>query len=260
MIKAIFFDIDGTLISFKTHKLSQSTILALSVLRQKGIKVFIATGRHPWAINNLGTQQFDGYVTINGGYCLIDNQVIFRKTIAPHEIMALLDYLQNKESFPVVFVQEKELFINYYNDDVHRIFELLNFPNPAIKPVEEALKEPIFQVISFFNEEQEKLIMPYLQGCETTRWNPLFTDIVPKGGCKSLGIDKIIEHLDIRLDETMAFGDGGNDIDMLQHVGLGVAMGNANEEVKKVADYVTDSVDEDGIYKALLHFNIISGD
>ena len=70
-------------------------------------------------------------------------------------------------------------------------------------------------------------------------------------------VDKIIEYFGISLNETMAFGDGGNDISMLQHAGLGVAMGNAKEEVKQKADYVTTSVDEDGIANALKHFGII---
>ena len=62
MIKAVFFDIDGTLVSFKTHKLPDSTVRALDLLREKGIKVFIATGRQLQSINNLGTQEFDGAV------------------------------------------------------------------------------------------------------------------------------------------------------------------------------------------------------
>ena len=59
------------------------------------------------------------------------------------------------------------------------------------------------------------------------------------------------------MNECMAFGDGGNDIAMLQHAGIGVAMGNAEDDVKQYADYITDSVDEDGIFKALKHLNII---
>ena len=72
MIKAVFFDIDGTLVSFKTHKLPDSTVRALDLLREKGIKVFIATGRQLQSINNLGTQEFDGYVTLIGGYRGVD--------------------------------------------------------------------------------------------------------------------------------------------------------------------------------------------
>ena len=77
------------------------------------------------------------------------------------------------------------------------------------------------------------------------------------GISKRVGIDKMLEHFQIGLDECMAFGDGGNDIQMLSHVEIGIAMGNASDEVKKYADYITDSVDEDGVFKALKHFNVI---
>ena len=59
------------------------------------------------------------------------------------------------------------------------------------------------------------------------------------------------------MEETIAFGDGGNDITMIEHAAIGVAMGNANKEVKEIADYITDDVDNNGIYNALKHFNII---
>ena len=70
MVKAIFFDIDGTLVSFKTHKIPASTQEALKALRDKSIKIFIATGRPQCLINNLGDLEFDGYITVNGSYCL----------------------------------------------------------------------------------------------------------------------------------------------------------------------------------------------
>ena len=89
------------------------------------------------------------------------------------------------------------------------------------------------------------------------RWHPAFVDITTKGCTKQQGIDEIIRHFGISLDETMAFGDGGNDISMIQHAAIGVAMGNALDSVKAVADYITDSVDEDGIANALKHFGVI---
>ena len=89
------------------------------------------------------------------------------------------------------------------------------------------------------------------------RWHPAFVDVTAKGNTKQNGIDQIIRHFGIKLEETMAFGDGGNDISMLRHAGIGVAMDNANDNVKAVADYVTTSVDEDGIAHALEQFKII---
>lgn len=257
MIKAIFFDIDGTLVSFKTHVVPQSTIESLRILREKGVKVFIATGRHPSAINNLGGLQFDGYVTVNGGYCIAGTgEVIYKHSISEEDVEALLQYMETSP-FPCAFVSEKEVLMNYRDEAVEQVFRLLNFPAPPCQPLSRARGKDIFQFISFFTAAEEERIMQVIPHCESTRWNPLFTDVVPVGSSKSIGIDKMLEHYGFTLDECMAFGDGGNDVSMLRHAGIGVAMGNAGEEVKQAADYVTESVDEDGIFKALKHFNVI---
>jgi Cof subfamily protein (haloacid dehalogenase superfamily) len=258
MIKAVFFDIDGTLVSFKTHEVPQSTIEALDLLRKKGIKVFIATGRHYTSINNLGDLKFDGYVTLNGGYCFAgEDKVIYKHSIPDRDIEALIRYMETEESFPCAFVQEKEIFMNYKDETVEEIFNMLNFPEPPNRPMDEIRGKTAYQLVSFFTAEQEKKIMTILSNCESTRWNPLFTDVVPAGSSKRVGIDKMLEYFRIPLNECMAFGDGGNDVAMLQHAGIGVAMGNAEDDVKQYADYITDSVDEDGIFKALKHLNII---
>ena len=93
--------------------------------------------------------------------------------------------------------------------------------------------------------------------CHTTHWNPGFADVNMRGCGKQLGIDCLLQYYGIRLGETLAFGDGGNDISMLRHVAIGVAMGNASDEVKRVADYITNSVDDNGIWNALKCFCII---
>ena len=247
MVKAVFFDIDGTLVSFKTHEVPQSTIEALDMLRKKGIKVFIATGRHFSSINNLGDLQFDGYVTLNGGYCFAGDKVIYKHSIPDRDVEALIRYMETEESFPCAFVREKDIYMNYKDETVEEIFNMLNFPEPPIRPMNEIRGETVYQLVSFFTADH----------CESTRWNPLFTDVVPAGSSKRIGIDKMLEYFRIPLNECVAFGDGGNDVAMLEHAGIGVAMGNAEDDVKRYADYVTDSVDEDGIFKALKHLNII---
>ncbi len=257
MIKAVFFDIDGTLVSFETHQVPQSTIDALELLRKKNIKVFIATGRHYISINNLGNLQFDGYVTLNGGYCFAGHDVIYKHSIPNKDIESLIRYMNKVDSFPCAFVMEKDILMNYVDDSANKVFDMLNFPAPPIRPVEEVCDKTVYQLIAFFTAEQEKRIMPVLSHCESTRWNPLFTDVVPAGSSKKVGISKMLKYFGIGLNECMAFGDGGNDIQMLAHAGLGVAMGNAADEVKAAAAYVTSSVDNDGIFKALKHFGVI---
>ena len=90
-----------------------------------------------------------------------------------------------------------------------------------------------------------------MKECDANRWHPYFADCIAKGTNKATGIDEISNYYGIDISETMAVGDGGNDIAMLRHAGIGVAMGNASDEVKACADMVTETVDEDGIEKLL---------
>lgn len=156
MVKAVFFDIDGTLVSFKTHEVPQSTIEALDMLRKKGIKVFIATGRHFSSINNLGDLQFDGYVTLNGGYCFAGDKVIYKHSIPDRDVEALIRYMETEESFPCAFVREKDIYMNYKDETVEEIFNMLNFPEPPIRPMNEIRGETVYQLVSFFTADQEK--------------------------------------------------------------------------------------------------------
>ena len=118
MIKAAFFDIDGTLVSFKTHEVPASTVRALHQLRSQGILTFIATGRHILTVNNLGNLKFDGYMTLNGSYCFIDLKVIYKHSIPPADISMLVNYLQEKANFPCIFVHENALYMNYIRSDL----------------------------------------------------------------------------------------------------------------------------------------------
>lgn len=261
MIKALFFDIDGTLVSFNTHEIPTSTIEAMAAAKAKGIKIFIATGRPKAIINILSPIQdlnlIDGYITMNGGYCFVGDEVIYKKAI-PTEDVQTLARLSDKKNFPCIFVAEHKVTVCNANELVNQIFhEFLHVDILPVKPTAEVIHEEIFQMTPFITTEEEKDILHLLPHCESGRWFPAFTDVVSKGISKQKGINEMIRHFGIRLEDTMAFGDGGNDIPMLRHAAIGIAMGNANPEVQQVADYVTTSVDEDGIWKAMKHFEII---
>ena len=106
-------------------------------------------------------------------------------------------------------------------------------------------------------EEQQAAGSRFFPGLDVFRWHPAFVDIVAPGGGKDRGMDAVLEHFGISLEETMAFGDGENDLPMLRHAHIGVALGNADDFVQSQADYVTDTVDEDGILTALEHFGLL---
>lgn len=255
MIKALFFDIDGTLVSFNTHKIPQSTIDAIHHVRNMGIKVFIATGRPMPFINNLEGLEYDGIMSVNGAYCVdCDGTVICKHPVPKNDIVRLV---RNHEThpMPIAFAANDKAIIcdvPANNCAMQAVFDLLDLKMPQSRPINEALDLDVMQVIAFFTEEEEPRIMSnVLLECDANRWHPSFADCIAKGRNKATGIDEICGYYGFNIDETAAFGDGGNDIEMLRHAGIGVAMGNASDEVKACADIVTASVDDDGIAKAL---------
>ena len=261
MTKALFFDIDGTLVSFKTHVIPASTIEALTLAHEKGIQIFIATGRPTLIINNLGELQsrglIDGYITMNGGYCYVGDKIIYKSPIPETDIQTMARISKDK-GYACIFVGEHDAWVCQPNDPLRQIFYdflgVTEFPEVGF---EEAISHEIYQMTPFFSAEDERIIAPQMPQSEFGRWYPTFVDITAKGNTKQNGIDEFIKHFGFKLEETMAFGDGGNDIGMLRHAGIGIAMGNAKDDVKASADYVTDSVDEDGIFNAMKHFGII---
>lgn len=264
MTKALFFDIDGTLCSFTTHDIPASAIRALMDVKAAGHRVFIATGRPRILINNLGALEerdlIDGYITMNGGYCFVGEEVIHKSPIPSEAVQAVVLSCAALHT-PCILVGEHDIKVCQPDERVRRIFhEYLKVTTPISEvTVEEAVHsgQAIYQLTPFLSKEEESHLAQVSASCEVGRWHPEFADITAKGNTKQRGIDEIIRYFGLSLEETMAFGDGGNDIPMLCHAAIGVAMGNANEEVKAVADYVTTSVDEDGIAHALKHFALI---
>lgn len=257
MTKALFLDIDGTLVSFHTHEIPASAIEALAAAKVAGHRIFIATGRPRILINNLGALQqrglIDGYVTMNGAYCFVEEEVIYKRPIYTPDVLLLTTYCFER-NIPCIVVGEHTLSVCQPDERVRHIFNeflKVTVPMPAATTDEAINGKEVFQLSPFITIEEEKEIGPQITHCEIGRWHPAFADITAKGNTKQKGIDEICRHFGIRLENTIAFGDGGNDIPMLRHAGVGVAMGNANEEVKAAADYITTSVDEDGIAQAI---------
>ena len=114
MIQAVFFDIDGTLLNFKDHTAPASTIRALHRLQEKGVRIFIATGRAPFQIDLVRRQlpvAFDGFVMVNGQYCLYQNQVVHSQPIPPEDIQGILPYLE-QSGVSCAFVELDYVYFN----------------------------------------------------------------------------------------------------------------------------------------------------
>ena len=260
MIKALFFDIDGILVSFKTHTIPDSTIQALTAAKSKGIEIYISTGRPYPLINNISAIEhlIDGYITANGAYCFIGNNIISCSPIPIEEV----DFILKKSeamNFACMVVGEKDYSTIHPNQKAELMFkEMLNVSDiGSTPPISKVLQQPILQLTPLITEAQEIQLKSSLQHIESSRWCAEFADFTAKGVNKAKGLQEITRYKRFELSETMAFGDGGNDLAILKTAGIGIAMGNANSMVKEASDYSTLSIDEDGIYHALKHWNII---
>lgn len=264
MIKAIFLDIDGTLVSTRTHRIPDSTIEALRKAHDRGVLIYIATGR-PWVlINNLTQLQeldlIEGYITMNGACCFDRKGPVSMDPMPLEDILRMWEYT-TEHGITTIAVREKDVCINLDSVALQEIFLKglqVTVPMPVTSRAEAIESVPVYQLTTFLRVEDEKEIAPEVPGLEIARWHPGFVDITVKGCTKHKGIDDMIKDRGIDISECMAFGDGGNDISMLRHAGIGVAMGNASSQaVVDAADFQTRDVDDDGIAYALEKFGVI---
>ena len=255
-IKAVFFDVDGTLYSHEMNAVPESACRAIRQLRERGVKAVVATGRHMSEYSTLPVSdiEFDAYLTLNGQLLLNSERKAYAGTSIDPGEMEVLAHIFRAKRIPFVLIGENERYINYVDSTVIRTQAETrgNIPD-----VGEYKGEKVYQILAFVPEKQKKLLDDLLDECSVTSWNETGIDIIPKGGGKAAGIEMYLQDNGLDRSETMAFGDGENDIDMLEYAGVGVAMGNADDKVKAIADYVTDTVENDGIEKALRHFGLI---
>ena len=279
MIKAAFFDIDGTLLSSE-GKVLESTKRAIEKLHQQNVVCCIASGRGPKSIHQLiGELPMDAYILYNGQIVFSRDTGIYENPFE-QEVVEKLARFGDEEKRQMIFggrkrfygsksmqFGQKKLLKKLYHlipkkmvkNDLQKVLNKL-----AKKPQREdkfmslpIFDEPIYQCVLLSPEAEHESLVASLPECTITRSNPFSVDIIPKGGSKIEGIKEALKFYDIKLEEAIAFGDSWNDTEMLSEIGLGVAMGNGNDDIKELADFVTKSNDDDGIYHALVHHKII---
>ncbi len=257
MVKVIFFDVDGTLISHVQKGVPESTKIALKKLSERGIKKVIATGRHMAELSLLPVNHisFDAYITLNGQLCLDANGDIISENPIIGEDRERIIELFNEKSIPVMLVEKERMYINFINQHVESAQQAISTPVPDIDLY---TGNEIYQAIAYVTRGKEKAIVKQLSDCKVTRWNDYAVDIIAHSGGKVSGIKEYLKMNLITQEETMAFGDGENDVDMLRYVQIGVAMGNADEYTKAHADYITKTVENNGIKEALVTLKIIN--
>ena len=261
MIKSLFFDIDGTLVSFKTHRIPDSTVDALTQAKRRGVGIYISTGRPFPIITNLGAVAplVDGYITTNGALCQVGDAVVCCHPIPDTDVRALIADADAND-YTALVVGERDVRLYNPKQVFFDVFcTQLGVTNvDATLPADDVLAhQRILQFSPFVTVGQEAGLMSRMPYCVSARWHPDFTDVTAREADKGRGLAAMAQYLGLDISETMAFGDGGNDMAILQRAGIGVAMGNACETVRQAADYTTASVDDDGIRRALRHFGVI---
>jgi len=246
-IKIAFFDIDGTLIDMNTKKTSQKMLQTLVQLKGKNIIICIATGRSPIGLPRFEGVEFDTFLTFNGSYCFNEDQPIFSNPIPTDDVKNII----NNAAFinrPVSIATSKRLAANGKDQDLIEYYAFSKLEVEIAEDFEEVVNEEIYQVMLGCRKEEYGQIMKDVVNAKIAAWWDRAVDIIPANGGKGSGIEKILEYYHLTKEEAMAFGDGNNDIEMLQAVGLGVAMGNASDKLKEIADDICGHVADDGIY------------
>ena len=256
-IKIIFFDIDDTLRNSKTGFIPSTIPTAFKQLRDKGILTGIATGRGIFGVvPEIKALKPDFFVTLNGAY-IEDKKgnVIYSNKIAKDKVEEYITWT-------------KEVGIDYGLVGSHaaKLSRRTEMISQAIDPIYPDLevdpdfyqKEDIYQMWTF-EEQGDDLVLPesLASTLRLVRWHEHSSDVVPISGSKAAGVAKVVDQLGLKPENVMVFGDGLNDLELFDYAGISVAMGVSHEKIKEKADYITKTLEEDGIFDALEGFGMV---
>ena len=262
-IKAMFFDIDGTLACSGEHVIHPDDIESLRHLHSTGLKLFIATGRdlsipEERVIIDPVLPFFTGFVHMNGQQCfLADQTIISRHPIADEDFLPIQAACEQHRIAMLYCIGP----INYLTEDtpaVRRYWKSMGLQTPQIRPMDPDMHNITKLCIHASPDEEERWLKPLLHHTWTARITEDIIDLIPNGIGKSSGLREICSYFSMDPSQTMAFGDGQNDLDLIETAGIGIAMGNAASNVKAAAKFVTLQAKEAGITHALKHFGILN--
>lgn len=264
--KLLALDMDGTLLN-SDLKISQENKMVIEELKKMGVVVTIATGRtYPAIIAYARELNIDvPIIAYNGGIIkyLHDGRIIYSNNIPVEQCINTIDickefdvdcylYSENK-----IFIEKQGFLLEFYEEINKNLKEQEKIEVVNVKDMKNSLKEDpkIYKIVVFsdnanaVSEVSKKLLKE--GNLEVYKSSDCFLDVTNKGVSKGIGVKKLAEYLEIAKEEIIAVGDSDNDISMLKYAGLGIAMGNAIEETKQAADYVTDSNNENGVANAI---------
>lgn len=277
MGKIIFLDVDGTLVDYE-NRLPESAVRAIRKARENGHRVYICTGRSKAEVyQNIWDIGLDGMIGGNGSYVEDHNNVVMHQLITKEQSRAIVDWLHNRglefylESNNGLFASEH--FEEQGKEVIQEYSKRKEMPNAEQATIRSVFPEMIFggelyrddlNKVSFILSSYQDYLdaKEFFPDLETNTWGgkgetALFGDLGIKDINKANAIQHLLDYLNQDVSETIAFGDAKVDIPMLEYCAYGVAMGNGGEEIKQIADYITDDVDKDGLYNAFIYMGLI---
>lgn len=258
----IFFDIDGTLLSSENGQhfcVQPSALEALNRLKQKGNIIAISSGRPELFIHKYFPGVFTNYVAMNGAHVVVDGKTVFEAFFSTAEVRQAMAYFDR--------------YGCWYNFVGNAHGWACHIPQSIIEPLNESYGVADYLCTEWKPEDVHASLLDFVfrddqhcQQCKPAFKPPMVLNLHPgtlaadlsfKGHDKSRGVQIFLEKAGIPPENAYAIGDGYNDITMMQVVGHSIAMGNAVDELKQVAEYVTADIREDGVYKAFEHYGLL---
>jgi len=251
--KIILFDIDGTLIDCQkghTH-LTKETKKALKLLKEAGHYIFIASGRpYCYLLEELTHFEFDGYILDDGSYVLFNNEELLYYPLEANKLDPLLEQVKDMNMTCVLYTKKNAYF---YNDDG----TLKNYAQSFM------INDKYVKVIDNVEDKKDNVLKMHIQAQNLDDYknfminkNDFFVvsdtshylyEIINKKHNKATALAEVLKVLKIKKENSYFFGDGYNDIEMMDYVGCAIAMANAPKDVQSHADYVCKSVDQNGV-------------
>ncbi|GHU37686.1 hydrolase [Bacilli bacterium] len=256
-IQIIFFDIDDTLRVKDTGFMPASMPQIFAALREKGILTGIATGRNLFGVvPEIRALNPDFFVTANGAY-VVDklDQIIYQHALPTTVVSELVAWLEASSS-EYAFYGADEVVASAWSDTMRAAIAPIYGQLP-VNP-DYYLTHDIYQMESL-SEQDDQLVLPekLADKVRMVRWHPHSSDIVPMTGSKAEGVRQVLDKLGLSAANVMNFGDELNDVELFDLGGLSVAMKVSHPKILEMADYITDTVENDGIEKALKALNIL---
>ena len=277
MSKIVFLDVDGTLIDYET-KCPDSAKKAVELARANGHKVYICTGCSKAEIAQRDLPELDGMIGANGGYVEDAGEVVMHQAFSVEQVKHIVDWC-NERHLGFYLEANSGMYINSWfveqapatmmayakgkgasDDQAQAAAE--SFIGGMIR-TDDLYRDDVNKVSFILSTYQDHLDSKVeFPDMEANTWGgkgevALFGDLGPKGITKKHAIEVLLKHLGASQADTISFGDAKIDLSMFELCSYNVAMGNGGPEIKEAADYITDDVNEDGLFNAFKHLGLI---